>query len=261
MRTLVHTTLVTHSTPTLALALALAPTFGTAEAPRRPSIADVPCPAPADIGATIGFPVKTVMAMSDRCMYELAGQYKGAFVTLTYQPATRAPDVYADIKQHVKVKGVNAQPDPVKLGEGGWGYTSLGKKEAAAVARGQLYHVELDYDLFESLKLPEEAAVRVIELAMRSAPAAGLAASSLDACTLATNAEVSEIAEEKPEFAKYWPAPETSFGGAHCDYGGGSIRCTRERRPLPTSSPPSRRSRPRRRRGCRCMAWGRTRFS
>jgi hypothetical protein len=157
-------------------------------------------------------------------MYELAGQYKGAFVTLTYQPATRAPDVYADIKQHVKVKGVNAQPDPVKLGEGGWGYTSLGKKEAAAVARGQLYHVELDYDLFESLKLPEEAAVRVIELAMRSAPAAGLAASSLDACTLATNAEVSEIAEEKPEFAKYWPAPETSFGGAHCDYGGGSIR-------------------------------------
>jgi hypothetical protein len=216
-----------HSTPTLVLALALgplAPTSGAAEAAPRPSTGAVPCPAPADIGTTIGIPDKTVMIMADRCMYELTGEYKGAFVTLTYQPATRAPDVYADITRHVKVKGVNARPDPVKLGEGGWGYSSLGKKEAAAVARGQLYHVEMEYDLYESLKLPEEAATRVIELAMRSAPAAGLAPSSLDACTLATNAEVSEIAGEKPEFARFWPAPETSFGGAHCDYGGGSIR-------------------------------------
>jgi hypothetical protein len=218
---------MSHSNPTLVLALALglvAPTLGFAEASRHPSTSAVACPTPADIGTTIGFPVNSVMAMADRCMYELTGRYRGAFVTLTYQPATRAADVYADIRQHVKVKGVNAKPDPVKLGEGGWSYSSLGKQEAAAVAQGQLYHVEMDYNLFENLDLQEEAAIRVIELAMRSAPAARPAASSLDACTLATNAEVGEIAGEKPEFVKYWSAPETSLGGAHCDYGGGSIR-------------------------------------
>jgi hypothetical protein len=91
------------------------------------------------------------------------------------------------------------------------------------VAQGQLYHVEMDYDLFESLKLREDAAVRVIELAMRTAPA-GKSAASFDACQLATNAEVSQIAEENPKFAKYWSAPEASIGGAHCDYDGGSIR-------------------------------------
>jgi hypothetical protein len=103
------------------------------------------------------------------------------------------------------------------------GYTSRGKKEAATVAQGQLYHVEMDYDLFEDLKLREDAAIRVIELAMGAAPA-GKPAASFDACELATNAEVSQIAEEKPEFAKHWSAPEASSGGAHCQYDGGSIQ-------------------------------------
>jgi hypothetical protein len=183
-----------------------------------------PCPTPADIETTIGFPVKAHPQVSDRCMYELTGQYRGAFVTLSYQPATRADDLFADIRKRVKgAKGVNAQPDRLSLGEGGWGYSSVGKKEAATVSKGQLYHVEMDYDLFESLSFREDAAVRVIELAMRTAPASK-SATSLDACTLATNAEVSQIAEEKPEIAKFWSAPTASLGGSHCDYDGGSIR-------------------------------------
>jgi hypothetical protein len=183
-----------------------------------------PCPTPADIETTIGFPVKAHPQVSDRCMYELTGQYRGAFVTLSYQPATRADDLFADIRKRVKgAKGVNAQPDRLSLGEGGWGYSSVGKKEAATVSQGQLYHVEMDYDLLESLKLREDAAARVIELAMRTAPA-GKSAPSFDACQLATNAEVSQIAEEKPEFAKFSSAPTASLGGSHCDYDGGSIR-------------------------------------
>ena len=67
---------------------------------------------------------------------------------------------------------------------------------------------------------------------MRTAPGgtaaassgAGTAAATLDACTLASNAEVAQIAEERPEIAKFWSAPTASFGGSHCDYGGGSIR-------------------------------------
>lgn len=199
----------------LALGL-LAWSGGSAEA--------APCPTPADIETTIGFPVRAHAQVSDRCMYELTGEYKGAFVTLSYQPATRADDLFADIRKRVKgIKGVNAQPDRLTIGEGGLGYSSMGKTEAATVAQGQVYHVEMDYDLFESLKFKPNAALRVIELAMRTAPA-GKSAASFDACQLATNAEVSQIAEEKPELAKYWSAPVASFGGSHCDYDGGSIR-------------------------------------
>jgi len=192
-----------------------------------------PCPTPVDIETVIGFPVKVHPQVSDHCMYELTGQYQGAFVVLSYQPATRAGDVYKEIRQRVKgVKGVNAQPDRVSLGEGGWGYSSMGRKEAATVSQGRLYHVEMEYDLFERLKFREDAALRLIELAMRTAPAGGRATSTgagsgaapLDACMLATNAEVSQIAEEKPAIAKYWSAPAASFGGSHCDYDGGSIR-------------------------------------
>jgi hypothetical protein len=191
---------------------------------RGGSTGAAPCPTPADIETTIGFPVKAHPQVSDRCMYELTGQYRGVFVTLSYQPATRADDVYAEIRQRVKgAKGVNAQPDRVSLGEGGWGYGSMGKKEAATVSQGRLYHVEMDYDLFESLKFREDAAIRVIELAMRTPPA-DKSTASLDACMLATNAEVSQIAEEKPAIAKFWSAPTASFGGSHCDYDGGSIR-------------------------------------
>jgi hypothetical protein len=41
---------------------------------------------------------------------------------------------------------------------------------------------------------------------------------------LASSVEVSEIAEERPEIAKFWAAPTASFGGSDCDYDGGSIR-------------------------------------
>lgn len=196
----------------------------------------VPCPSVAEIETAIGYPVKKVSVPVDGCMYELTGQYRGVFVTLMYQPATRANDVFADITRRVRGAGGSAaKPDTLNLGEGGWSYSSRSRREAAAVSKGRLYHVEMDLALFESLKLPENAAVRVIELGMRVAPptastasaAAGGNAGALEACTLATNAEFSQIAEERPDIAKFWSAPTASYGGAHCDYDGGSIRVYR----------------------------------
>ena len=217
------------TSPVLVLALALGlmpPGEGAAEAPRYAGAhggTAAPCPTLADIQTTIGYPVKAHPLGSDRCMYELTGQYQGVFVTLTYQPATRANDVFAEIRRGVKgAKGVNAQPDRISLGEGGWGYGSRGRKEAATVSQGQLYHVEVEHNLFEDLKLAEDVAVQVLQLGMRTAPG-GSTAASFDACMLATNAEVGEAAEATG-FVQYWPAPATSLGGAHCDYGGGSIR-------------------------------------
>ncbi|HEX6616232.1 MAG TPA: hypothetical protein VF046_08010 [Gemmatimonadales bacterium] len=200
----------------LALALAAAPLAGGAAAAP-------PCPSTADVETAVGFPVKAVPVPVDGCMYELTGPYRGVMISLMYQPATRANDVFGDIREAVKAEGPNAQPDRLSLGEGGWGYGSRGKKEAAAVSRGRLYHVEIEYDRFESLKLRDDAALQVIALGMRAAPG-GEGSASLDACALATNAEVAQVAGEKPELARFWSAPTASLGGSHCDYDGGSLR-------------------------------------
>jgi hypothetical protein len=186
-----------------------------------------PCPTVADIETAIGFPVKAVPVPVDGCMYEVTGRYRGVMVSLLYQPATRANDVFAQVKKNTKLAS-GKEPTRLSLGDGGW----ASAREAAVVSQGQLYYVEMSYSGFSRSTFREDAPVRVAEVAIRTAPGdkraasggAGNSAASLDACTLATNAEVSQIAEERPEIAKFWSAPTASFGGSHCDYGGGSIR-------------------------------------
>lgn len=223
-----------HTSPALALAMALLAGGEGAQgaAQQAPAAATgggkPPCPSLAEIQAAIGFPVQSRPVPVDGCLYELTGEYAGVMVSLLYQPAGRAEDIYADIRRGVKgARGTNAEPDRLSAGEGGWGYSSRGRKHAAAVANGRVYHVEIDHDLFESLDFPADVAVKVIALGMRVAPGPGAGAAAgtrLDACALATNAEVARIAEERPEIAQYWSAPVSSFGGSHCDYDGGSIR-------------------------------------
>jgi hypothetical protein len=194
-----------------------------------------PCPTLAEIQTAVGYPVQSRPVPVDGCLYELTGEYAGVMVSLMYQPAARAEDIYADIRRGVQgARGMDAQPDRLTVGEGGWGYASRGRKVAAAVSQGRVYHVEIDHNLFESLSLPADVAARVIELGIRTAPGAGAsgavassagsASAPIDACTLATNAEMSRIAEERAEIAQYWSAPVASYGGSHCDYDGGSIR-------------------------------------
>jgi hypothetical protein len=192
-----------------------------------------PCPTLAEIQAAVGYPVQSRPVPVDGCLYELTGEHAGVMISLMYQPAARAEDIYADIRRGVKAKGPDAEPDKLSVGEGGWGYASRGRKVAAAVSKGRVYHVEIDHNLFESLSLRADVAVKVIEVGMRTAPGTGAAVASaggsgssapIDACTLATNAEVAQAAEERPEIAQYWSAPVASFGNSHCDYDGGSIR-------------------------------------
>ena len=38
------------------------------------------------------------------------------------------------------------------------------------MSQGRLYHVDVEYDLFDSMTLREDAATRVIEVAMRGSP-------------------------------------------------------------------------------------------
>lgn len=196
-----------------------------------------PCPSVSEIQAAVGFAVVSRPVPVDGCLYELSGDYAGVMVSLMYQPAARAENIYADIRRGIQgAKGPSAAPDKLTVGEGGWGYSSRGRKQAAAVSSGRVYHVDIEHNLFESLALPDQVAVRVIELGMRVAPGpgkappnSGAAASAsasapLDACTLATNEEVGRISETPAQFAQHWSAPASSFGGSHCDFEGGSIR-------------------------------------
>lgn len=201
--------------------------------PAAAGLSSPPCPTVADIETAIGHPVEAHAVPMDGCMYQVTGRHRGAVITLMYQPATRAADVFAEIRDHVKVKGAGATPDRLSLGEGGWGYTSKSRQEAAVVSQGRLYHVKIGAAFFQSVTFPGNAALRVIELGMRAAPggqtaSAGAAAdpdaATFDACTLASNAEVAQVVEEKPELLKFWSAPRTSYGGSHCDYGEGSLR-------------------------------------
>lgn len=206
-----------------------------ADEPRRAAagLGGPPCPTVADIEAAVGLPVEAHAVPVDGCMYKLTGRHRGAVITLMYQPATRAPDVFAEIKKDVTTKGANAQPDRLSLGEGGWGYTSKSRQEAAVVSQGRLYHVEIGAAFFQSVRFPDNAALRVIELGMRVAPGgqtastgggSGTDQAAHDACTLASNAEVAEVKGEKPGAAAHWSAPAAAYGGSHCDYTGASIR-------------------------------------
>jgi hypothetical protein len=216
---------------------------GAAGEPQQTAVATggkPPCPTTAEIQAAVGYPVQSRPVPVDGCLYELTGEYAGVMVSLMYQPAARAEDIYADIRRGVQgAKGMSATPDELTVGEGGWGYTSRGQKHAAAVSKGRVYHVEIDHNLFESIAFPDDVAVKVIELGMRVAPGPGASAGAatasaggsgsapIDACTLATNAEVAQASEERPEIAQYWSAPVASLGNSHCDYDGGSIRVYR----------------------------------
>ena len=65
------------------------------------------------------------------------------------------------------MKGQEATPDRVDLGEGGWAFGSGGTSRAAVLANGRLYQANMDYMGFESIGDQKDALVRVLELAIR----------------------------------------------------------------------------------------------
>lgn len=74
------------------------------------------CPSAEDMTTAMGAPVTFTQSVGGFCMYELTGRYRGVFIELTTQPASRADDVYAHLGQVVKgIKGQEATLDRVDL--------------------------------------------------------------------------------------------------------------------------------------------------
>lgn len=136
------------------------------------SAASTACPSVEDMSKAVGSPVTFIQSLGGSpwmtCQYELTGRYRGVFVELMTQPSSRANDVYARLRQLTKgMKGQDATPDSIALGDGGWAFGSESQSRAAVVARGRLYQASMEYLGFESIGDQKDAMVRVLELAIR----------------------------------------------------------------------------------------------
>jgi hypothetical protein len=129
------------------------------------------CPSVEQVGAAAGFPVTFAQSIGSDpdtwmiCQYEMTGRYRGTFVALTGEPASKAELVYTDIKRAVKgLKGQDAEADRLDLGSGGWAYGSNSGGEAAAVVGSHVYHATLVHMGLGSVGDQKDAIVRVLKL-------------------------------------------------------------------------------------------------
>jgi hypothetical protein len=129
------------------------------------------CPSVADLSAAAGFEVSFTQSIGNSpdswvaCQYEMTGRYRGTFVELTGEPASKADSVFGEIKRAVKgMKGVDAEADRLDLGSGGWAYGSNSLSDAAAVVGNHVYRSRMEYMGFNKIGDQKDAMVRVLKL-------------------------------------------------------------------------------------------------
>lgn len=144
----------------------LADTRSPADA--RPAKSDAGCPlSTAQVGEIMATPVRLSMNMISICQFELVDD-PGLFVELSAKPAESAERVFEQLRSSAKAMlGQSADADRIPAGEGGWAFGSNSKSEAAAVARGKLYHAEMDYLMRTSVGDKKDVMVRLVGAMMR----------------------------------------------------------------------------------------------
>jgi hypothetical protein len=145
------------------LVLALAPLAAA-------SASASPCPTAEEVSTAAGFPVTLVQSLGggpagwNFCQYEMTGRYRGNFLILGNQPASRAQSIYDEIKQGAKVQnGEAAVADRLDLGSGGWAFGSSSQSMAAAVVGPRVYRATLYYPMAASIGDQKEAMVRIVK--------------------------------------------------------------------------------------------------
>jgi hypothetical protein len=129
------------------------------------------CPTVEQVNQAAGFQVTFTQSIGQSadtwmaCQYEMTGRYRGTFLELTGDPASKADSVFGDMKRAVKgMKGVDAELDKIELGSPGWGYGSNSLSEAAAVVGSHVWHARLEYLMAEGIGDQKDAMVRVLGL-------------------------------------------------------------------------------------------------
>jgi hypothetical protein len=147
---------------------------GASAAAKPGRSAKTACPTVEQVGEAAGFQVTFTQSIGSNpdiwmaCQYEMTGRYRGNFLELTGDPASRADSVFADLKRVVKgMKGMDAEPDKIDVGTQGWAFGSNSMSEAAAVVGSHVWHAKLEYLLAGSIGDQKEAMVRVLKLVAR----------------------------------------------------------------------------------------------
>jgi hypothetical protein len=127
------------------------------------------CPSVEQVGQAAGFPVTFMQSLGtppdawSQCHYEMTGRYRGNYLQLSRQPASRAEAIFAEMQQAVKaMKGADAKADRIALGSGGWAYGSNSRSEAAAVVGSEVWRANLSYMLAGDIGDQKEAMVKVL---------------------------------------------------------------------------------------------------
>jgi len=133
-----------------------------------------PCPTKEQVSEAAGFEVTMRTALEDGrigwigCQYEMTGRYRGTFLEVTGDPASKADSVFGELKQATKgMKGMDAEPDKIDVGAGGLAYGSNSLSAAAAVAGPRVWQAKLEYLMSNSIGDQKDAMVRVLQLVAR----------------------------------------------------------------------------------------------
>lgn len=147
---------------------------GAAAASSPARAAKGPCPTKEQVSEAAGFEVTMRTALQDGrigwigCQYEMTGRYRGTFLELMGDPASKADSVFGELKLATKgMKGMDAEPDKIDVGTGGWAFGSNSMSQAAAVAGPHVWHASLEYLMSGSIGDQKEAMVRVLKLVAR----------------------------------------------------------------------------------------------
>jgi hypothetical protein len=132
------------------------------------------CQPAAQVSTAAGFPVTLVQSLGggpagwNLCQYEMSGRYRGNFLQLGNQPASRAPSIFEEMKRSVKgMNGQDAEAERLDVGSEGWAWGSGSKSEAAAVVGSRVYRATLEYPMAASIGDQKEAMVRVLKVIAR----------------------------------------------------------------------------------------------
>jgi hypothetical protein len=120
------------------------------------------------VSDAVDLPVKVTGGNSPGiCQYQ-AEEYLGVFVELRAAPAAAADTTFERIRERAKgMLGQSAEPDRIAVGEGGWAFGSNSMSEAAAVARGTIYHAAMDYMGETGVGDKKDAMIRLLEKMVR----------------------------------------------------------------------------------------------
>jgi hypothetical protein len=132
------------------------------------------CPSAEQVGEAAGFQVRLVQTLVSTadlwmaCQYEMTGRYRGNFLELTGNPASKADSVFAELRRATKgMKGADAEPDKIDVGTQGWAFGSNSMSQAAAVVGPHVWHAGLEYLAVGSIGDQQQAVVRVLQLIAR----------------------------------------------------------------------------------------------